>query len=63
VTPGRLDGAGLRRRFNVGPGGFRALLIGKDGGVKLDQPNVIPAARLSAVIDAMPMRRDEMGRR
>jgi hypothetical protein len=63
AEPATLDGRALRRRFHVERGGFRALLIGKDGGVKLDEPGVIDAARLASVIDAMPMRRDEMHRR
>jgi len=49
--------AGLRRRFGAGPEGFRAVLIGLDGGAKLASSDPIPAERLAEVIDAMPMRR------
>jgi hypothetical protein len=62
AEPATLDGPALRRRFNVAPGAFRALLIGKDGGVKLDEAQVIEARRLADTIDAMPMRRDETTR-
>jgi hypothetical protein len=48
----------LRRTFGVE--GFAVLLIGKDGGVKLQRQEPITADALFAVIDAMPMRRQEM---
>ena len=50
----------LRDRFGVGSRGFTALLLGKDGGVKLRSDEPITAARLASTIDAMPMRQDEM---
>jgi len=53
--------AGLRRRFSAGPKGFRAVLIGLDGGAKLASATPIPAERLAEVIDAMPMRRTAPG--
>ncbi len=51
----------LRRRFGVPPAAFRAMLVGKDGGAKLSEAAPIEAGRLFAVVDAMPMRRREMG--
>ena len=39
---------------------FYAVLIGLDGGVKLEQHTPITKERLFATIDAMPMRRAEM---
>lgn len=68
VVGAHVTGAGapadrLRRRFGVPAGGFRVVLIGKDGGAKLTADQPVGAARLAAVIDAMPMRRDEMRRR
>ena len=39
---------------------FRVRLVGKDGGVKLDQNVPVESAALFALIDAMPMRRAEM---
>ena len=38
---------------------FRIRLIGKDGGVKLDQSTPVTTSDLFALIDAMPMRRAE----
>lgn len=65
------DGAGgpglsadaMRRRYGVGTTAFRALLVGKDGGVKISSGAPLSSATLFATIDAMPMRRDEMRRR
>ena len=39
------------------------VLIGKDGGVKLRQEELVRPAELFALIDSMPMRKHEMGRR
>ena len=50
----------LRQRYNVESAGFRALLIGKDGGVKLDSTSPIALQKLTSTIDAMPMRKQEM---
>jgi len=55
------NASALRQRFGVGQHGFRALLIGKDGGVKFDSPRPISARELISTIDAMPMRRQEAG--
>ena len=52
-------GAGaLHRRLGVK--GFAVVLIGKDGGVKSVWRQAVGAARIFTVIDAMPMRRQEM---
>lgn len=54
----------LRARLGLPSDGFRAVLIGKDGGAKLTAETPIPPQTLFATIDAMPMRRAEMrGRR
>ena len=53
----------LRKRFCIAPGVFRALLVGKDGGVKLSSGSPLAAATLFKAIDAMPMRRDEIAQR
>ena len=50
----------LRRRLSVPAGGFAFLLLGKDGGVKLRSATLVPFAELAALVDAMPMRQDEM---
>lgn len=38
---------------------FRVRLVGKDGGVKFDSAKPVSADVLFALIDAMPMRREE----
>jgi hypothetical protein len=48
-----------RRRLGAGPEDF-ALLIGKDGGLKLAAPTPLGPEALFPTIDAMPMRRQEM---
>jgi hypothetical protein len=53
----------LRDAYDVLPHEFRVVLIGKDGGVKLRQEEPISMADLFALIDSMPMRKQEMGRR
>ena len=39
---------------------FKIILIGLDGGVKLEQSEVLKLEELIAIIDAMPMRRGEI---
>ena len=41
---------------------FEVLLVGKDGGVKLRRGRPVAVSELTALIDTMPMRRDEMRR-
>ncbi len=55
--------AALRKRYGVPAEDFRVLLVGKDGGIKFRSTEPLTAARVFATVDAMPMRRDEMGRR
>jgi len=47
----------LRLRYRLAFRGFTAVLIGKDGGVKLRRDRPIPIRELEAAIDAMPMRK------
>lgn len=70
VTPETIDGEpiqatsdALYRRYGVMKDTFEVVLIGKDGGVKLKQNEALTSEKLFAVIDAMPMRRQEMRRR
>ncbi|MEM1118898.1 MAG: DUF4174 domain-containing protein [Bacteroidota bacterium] len=42
---------------------FEVVLIGLDGGIKLRQTEVLPMKDLYAIIDGMPMRRQELSRR
>ncbi len=52
----------LRGRFGF-DGRFRAVLVGKDGGEKLGADRPVGPDDLFPLIDAMPMRQDEMARR
>ena len=57
------DGAAVRRALGIPPGaGFRVLLLGLDGGVKLVRRTPLSIAEVFAAIDAMPMRREELRR-
>ncbi len=50
----------LRRHFNVNPEEFRIVLIGKDGGPKDQTDHVVDICAIFGLIDAMPMRQQEM---
>ena len=50
----------LRDRFEIDPGRFTAVLIGKDGGVKLVRRDSVDLQAVFDRIDAMPMRQREM---
>ena len=50
----------LREELGVATDGFTVLLIGKDGGVKLRSATPLPAEKIFATIDSMPMRQREM---
>ena len=39
---------------------FKVILIGKDGGIKLESEQLLSNQKIFATIDAMPMRRNEM---
>ncbi|MEL7303636.1 MAG: DUF4174 domain-containing protein [Pseudomonadota bacterium] len=58
-----LSAAALRKRYGVAPGGFRVILVGKDGGAKLSSGAPVSMGRVFRLIDGMPMRRQEMRRR
>jgi hypothetical protein len=53
----------LRERFDVRPGKFAVVLIGKDGGIKLKRRDRIDLKEIFGLIDAMPMRQEEMRRK
>jgi hypothetical protein len=53
----------LRRRYDVKPGKFYLVLVGKDNTWKLWTDFPISADELFAVIDDMPMRRAELMRK
>jgi len=50
----------IRRRFNIAPGDFAVILLGRDGGEKLRSGKPLSIDKLNTAIDAMPMRQDEM---
>jgi hypothetical protein len=50
----------FRRRFGVRQGAFTVVLVGKDGGVKLQQSGPVTLAEIFGLIDSMPMRQREM---
>ena len=52
----------LRTKFRVPQGAFRAILIGKDGGEKYRATKPITSQMVFGMIDAMPMRKQEMRR-
>ena len=54
------DANALRKQFKIRRGAFRLILVGKDGHTAFSTGKPVPAARLFALIDAMPMRRQEM---
>ncbi|MFC1665967.1 DUF4174 domain-containing protein, partial [Pseudomonadota bacterium] len=56
----RLLGSQLRPFFNIRRDQFSVLLIGKDGGIKLNSSCVINSCDLFDLIDSMPMRYDEL---
>ena len=62
ATDGTPAGAALRGRFGGGAG-FKAVLVGKDGDEKLSAAAPLGRDALFPVIDAMPMRREEVSRR
>lgn len=47
-------------RGQIKPEGFTMLLIGKDGGIKLQSQDVLSPDQLFAAIDRMPMRQREL---
>jgi hypothetical protein len=55
-----LKAADFYRHYKISRTSFRVLLIGKDGGVKLNEQGLADPARIFALIDTMPMRRAEM---
>ncbi|MDE1162737.1 MAG: DUF4174 domain-containing protein [Acidobacteriaceae bacterium] len=52
-----------RRRFQIAPGDFTVVLIGKDGGEKLRAHKPLSMRELNDTIDSMPMRQHEVAAR
>jgi hypothetical protein len=55
-----LDASRLRRAYEVAPDRFAIILIGKDGGEKGRWTNPVRLDEVFDLIDAMPMRQEEM---
>jgi hypothetical protein len=52
--------AAVHDRFKVEPGDFLVILIGEDGGQKLESKTPVTMDQLDHLIDSMPMRHKEM---
>jgi len=52
-----LDPERLRKEANIDGDAFEAVLVGKDGGVKLRSSSVVSDVVLFELVDSMPMRR------
>ena len=52
----------LYKDYKKSDSGFEVVLLGLDGGIKLQQDELLPLEKLYAIIDAMPMRRREIER-
>lgn len=50
----------IRERYDVSPNQFTIVLVGKDGGVKLRRHQYTRLEDIFALIDSMPMRRQEI---
>ena len=53
----------LHRKYVNINDSFKVLLLGLDGGVKLEQNKVLSLEKLFTIIDGMPMRRSELKRK
>lgn len=52
----------IRRAYEIPEGQFMVVLIGKDGGVKMRKNDIVSTREIFALIDTMPMRKQEMQR-
>lgn len=60
TASGPLEAGELRAGYRVAPDeSFAVVLVGKDGGEKLRRTTIVKPRELFAIIDAMPMRRNE----
>lgn len=50
------------RKFKKEKETFKLLLIGLDGGIKLQQDSILSTEKLFAIIDGMPMRKRELSK-
>ena len=54
--------AAARKHFGAAPGAFKVVLLGEDGGAKLQSSTPVAVERLNGLIDSMPTRKAEMQR-
>lgn len=47
-------------RYNINSDTFSVILLGKDGGVKMNKNDIVSTRELFQLIDSMPMRQQEM---
>ena len=50
----------LNKKYDIKPGSFTIILVGKDGGEKHRSASIMQPKQLFTIIDAMPMRQSEM---
>ncbi len=50
----------IYKKYKGNKPGFQVVLIGLDGGIKIDQSEIISCEELFGTIDSMPMRKAEM---
>ncbi|MFC3692439.1 DUF4174 domain-containing protein [Chenggangzhangella methanolivorans] len=58
-APATLNAQDLRKTYGVADDAFAVVLVGKDGGEKLRSAEPVEAARLTDLVDTMPMRQGE----
>jgi hypothetical protein len=54
------DADELRKHFQVARNTYTIILVGKDGGIKLNRDDQLQLSEIFELIDSMPMRRNEM---
>ncbi len=59
----RQSAVSIRDQFAISPQAYSAILVGKDGGVKLKRDKYVSLASVFGLIDSMPMRQNEMRQR
>jgi hypothetical protein len=57
----KVDARKLRQDAGIRSGNFQAILVGKDGGVKLRSQTVVTDSNMFGLIDRMPMRKAGQG--
>lgn len=50
----------IYENYNIDPDTFSVVLIGKDGGVKMDKNDIVSTREIFQLIDSMPMRQQEV---